>query len=321
MTDDKDTQEDNANNNQTNIDGDFVQGDKVGADKIGRDKITIGDIVVNDNAWRKKAVIAVAVVVLILGAMAFAASKLLKQPVEVVNPVTVSEIENPVVVIQLTDTPTPIPTATSEPTATPKPFEPAAEGEALIIVLPFHLAANTPSSEAHRLIYAAIKERLEELGLDDVRVELDPHTILDQFAEDEARALGERYDAAVVIFGEESRSTVTVNFLNIKEPKVAAGNEQVYVDAPETLVGAQFIRGHLAGQLTFLSLFAVGQAVVAEGELAMAIPIMEAAVANISEEMIAEEMAAPEAAADAYFRLGWLYLVPPTQTFQEAAMA
>ena len=44
MTENINPQDDNANNSQINIDGDFVQGDKVGADKIGRDKIDIDGI-------------------------------------------------------------------------------------------------------------------------------------------------------------------------------------------------------------------------------------------------------------------------------------
>ena len=309
MTENTDTQNDDISDDQTNIDDDLVQDDKVddGGD-VRQDDIVDEDVpdndqdVANESFFHKhwKIVGGGVGILAILGAL-------------------LASISTGIDVISLWQdnrvaTPTPI------PTATPEPFEPAAEGESLIIVLPFHVTASG-SSEAHLLIYEAIGERLQELGLNDVRVEINRNTVLELAERESAQTLGERYNAAMVIWGTESRTSVRVNFLNIKEPEIDAGDEQVQVIAPETLVGAQFIEGHLAGQLTFLSLFAVGQAVVAEGHLAAAIPIMEAAVGNISEEMIAEGLAAPEAAADAYFWMGWLYHMPPTQQFQDAATA
>jgi len=321
MTEDRDVQDSNVSHNQSHIDSDLVQGDKIGGDKIGGDKIG-GDkfVITNPTTYkylsRKDVVIILlAITAIMMGAvLLFKALPNKEQEVIVAEPVTVSEIENPVVVIQSTDMPTPIPSATAEP------FEPAAEGEALIVVLPFTSDDRDDIPDIHRRIQSDIEDSITDLTLtSDVRVEINPNVALHRDDREDAQALGERYGAAVIIWGTKTDYDVTVRFLNIKALEIPAGDEQVQIVAPDEF--AEFVVRDLPNQLTFLSLFAVGQAVVAEGRLTAAIPIMETAVNNISEQMIAEELTTPEAATDAYFRLGWLYHVPPTQNFQQAAGA
>jgi tetratricopeptide (TPR) repeat protein len=299
-----------ASNNQT-------------SDHVGGNKTTAGDIkdstgvaigpgarasVTTINYLRSKPIIiALAILAIILIGL-FLIPRLVPGSEQ---PVIVSEVEGPIEVVLPTATPTPIPSSTSAP------FAPAAENEALIVILPFYITSSG-SSDAHNLIYEAVEEKIQELGLENVRVEIDPNVILELSEREAAQELGESYGASMVIWGTETRTSVNVNFLNIKELHIPASDEQVQVLAPDTLVGAKFVEGHLPGQLTFLALFAIGQAISAEGKLTEAIPVMEEAVANLSEGLIAEESASADSAAAAYSRLGWLYHNSPTQDYRKA---
>ncbi|MCB8967992.1 MAG: hypothetical protein H6660_13975 [Ardenticatenaceae bacterium] len=200
----------------------MVGGDKVGGDKVAGNKF----VITNPTTYKylsRKGVAFVLVVIAVIAAGAVLFSKML--------PDTISLFP------------------------TPAPFDPVAEGEALIVVLPFHLTTDV-SSDAHHKIYARIQASIDALGLTDVRVEIDPNADLHELDREEAQALGERHGAAVIIWGTETRSDITVKFLNLKELTASAGDEQVQIIDPDEY--AEFVVKDLPGQLAFFVIVCSG---------------------------------------------------------------
>jgi tetratricopeptide (TPR) repeat protein len=188
----------------------------------------------------------------------------------------------------------------------PAPFRSAQDDETLIVIATFHETSVT-HTEPHVKIKRAIEEAAQEVGLASLRVEIDP-TELTADQREEAEALGKQYKASMVIWGEDTGVQVLVNFLNLKEPDF----EAAYVEIDETeftqitnpSAYASFITSDLPAQLTFLSLFAVGQTYYIQAEYPAAIRVIEKAVGSLP-----SEIPLLDGIAEAYFRLGWLYNV------------
>lgn len=198
-----------------------------------------------------------------------------------------------------TEIPLPTETAISFPTAT--------VDENLVVILPFFITADG-SSNLHNRIFEEIEQTRKELSLENMRVQIDPNVVLELTDRNKAQAVGERHNATIIIWGEETATAVFVNFLNIKEPEGASSDERVEVYGREA--SARLINQDLPEQLAFLSLFTVGQAVAINGNFTKAIPILEKAVGNISEGLIGINLgASPDPSVAAYFLLGWLYQV------------
>ena len=212
-----------------------------------------------------------------------------------------------------TDTPVPTPTHTPTPSPTPLPFLPAAEDETLIVVATFYRAEGLlQNAEVHNEIRRAIQANIEELGLaDTVMVKVEP-TILRTENRDEAEALGNQYNATLIIWGEETSIRLEVNFLNLKEPDFDAAeatisetekNQIASIANPDAYTA--FVLEELPGQLSFLSLFALGQTEYSRNNYEVAITLIETAVAALPNSVL--EKASELGLDDAYFRLGWLY--------------
>ena len=202
--------------------------------------------------------------------------------------------------------PTPIPTLTPIPLSTALPFMPEQAGEVLIVIATFDRGEGVADARPHAEIQRSIQEEAEALAFANLRVEVEPAALA---ADDRAgaEALGERYNTSLVIWGEESSVRITVNFLNRKEPDFDAAavqiteTERTFLTAtakPEAYV--QFVTSELPGQLTFLTLFAVGQSFVTARQ-------NEKATATIEHALAAALTTQVEGIASAYFLLGWLY--------------
>jgi tetratricopeptide (TPR) repeat protein len=194
---------------------------------------------------------------------------------------------------------------TPTPTTTPLPFAPADKNETLILIATFHHTEGVVDTDPHNEIRRAIEAAIAELEVKNLRVEVEP-TRLTGDDQAEAKKLGERYGASMVIWGVNTGVRVTVNFLNLKEPDYGAAavqiseTERTQLANPSTY--ARFITNDLPGQLTFLALFAVGQSYFTQTDYAAAIRVIDRAVAALSAQLVP-----PQGAAEAYFRLGWLY--------------
>ena len=202
--------------------------------------------------------------------------------------------------------PTPTPTSTPLPTPTPLPFTPATDDEFLILITNFYLAKGIEDAEPHREIWRAIREQAKEMGMDNLRVEIDPNITLRAEVQEEAQVLGERYNASLVIWGDETNVRMQVHFLNLKEPDFDASNVKIDETEPFYSKGepySRFITEDLPGMLTFLSLFAIGQIQYSEENYEDAIQTIKTAISSTDSKDI-------NGLDAAYFRLGWLYQVP-----------
>ena len=198
----------------------------------------------------------------------------------------------------------------------PRAFAPAAEDEPLVVIATFHQLQGVVDVGAQDEIRRRIRQAADEAGFTGLRVEVEPAQLA---AEDQAgaRALGERYRASMVIWGEITGVRVTVNYLNLKQPDFAA---RVKIEETErTQLTSQadpdpyssFITQDLPGQMTFLSLFGVGQSFYSQERYDESIRAIERAVAEIGSGTV-------EGLAEAYFRLGWLYQHKPDPDKQRA---
>ena len=181
--------------------------------------------------------------------------------------------------------------------------------ETLIVIASFYHSGGFPDTEPHWEICRAIRKTKEDLGYSNLRVEVEP-TRLRAEDRDGAERLGGRYSASMVIWGADTGVRVAVNFLNLKDPDFAAAEvkisetERTWVDDNP---GAykEFVTRDLPGQLTFLSLFAIGHSHFVGGAYAESLEAIEGAI-----DSLPSETKAPEGLASAYFRLGWLHQVP-----------
>jgi len=184
-------------------------------------------------------------------------------------------------------------------------FPSASEDEILIVIASFHHSEGVPDTEIHNEIRRAIQEAAEEVNFSNLRVEVEPTRLA---ADDQARAekLGQRYNASIVIWGADTGVRVAVSYLNLKQPDLDAAEVKISETERTQLINpsayASLVTQDLPGQLTFLSLFAIGQSYYIEGNYEEAIAVIEAAVNSL-----ASDGNLPEGIAEAHFRLGWLY--------------
>ena len=213
--------------------------------------------------------------------------------------------------------PMPDPTATQVPTPTPLPISTAGEDEILIVIARFSSTGQT-DAKIHQEIQRAIKAAADEGEFSDLRVEVEPTTVLPD-ARSKAEILGNQYDASIVIWGEDTGVRVTVNYLNLKQTEFDAAAVQIDEIERTQLANpsafARFVTQDLPYQLTFLSLFAIGQSYYLEEDYAKAITTIEQAVNSLSPDTPVEGL------ANAYFRLGWLYQVSEEKRVLEKAIA
>ncbi|MCL4862572.1 MAG: tetratricopeptide repeat protein [Caldilineaceae bacterium] len=201
-------------------------------------------------------------------------------------------------------TPTTTPTvATATPTATPLAFATATTGETLILIATFHNTAVT-NAEVHKKIQRAIEAEAARHGEQSLRVAIEP-AVLAADQRIQAETLGERYNASMVIWGEDTGVEVIVNFLHLRESTFAAAwvtiseTERTQLANPPAY--AQFITDDLPRHLSFLALLAIGQSYYTHNAHPQAAVAIEAAIAALGDSVKPAEL------VDAYYRLCWLY--------------
>lgn len=212
--------------------------------------------------------------------------------------------------------PTPTPTATVAPSATPTPtptplaFPPAAENETLIIVLTFARGEGVTQVDFHNEIERTINSDVDELNLSDIRVEVKPDVIQAVKFPDQlqaARQVAEAYNASLVIWGQYHGARVDVHFLNLQKPYSETGRvsitETEYTQLADPEAYSQFAIHSLPAQVSFLSLYAIGQ-LIGRNNPAEATRLIQEAIDNLPADP-SETLA--KARATAHFHLGWLY--------------
>jgi tetratricopeptide (TPR) repeat protein len=192
-------------------------------------------------------------------------------------------------------------------------FPRATPDEALIVIATFHRTEGVVDSAIHDEIRRGIQQQIDALNLEKVRVAVEP-TVIPSANREQAEALGEKYNATLIIWGEETSVRLEVNFHNLKEPEFAAA-EAVISETDRTQISAianpeaysQFVIAELPGQLTYLALFALAQAEISQDNYAEATVLLETAVASLPD--LTEVDTTPLQLDTAHFRLSWLYQV------------
>lgn len=206
-------------------------------------------------------------------------------------------------------TPTPDPRSTATPSASPTPlsFPPEREDETLIVIATFYRTEGVTDVNIHGEIQRGIEEKLTELNVDNVRVEVEP-TAVNVTDRERAEALGNQYNASIIIWGADTGVRLVVSFLNLKEPNFDAAQatvsetERTQLARPDAY--AQFVVQDLPNQVSFLALFALGQSFFIQGQYEQSITLIQEAIELLTRK---DEISDEFELDGAYFRLGWLY--------------
>ena len=185
-------------------------------------------------------------------------------------------------------------------------FRPEQEGETLIVISTFHRTEGVVDVDTHNEIRQALQGKINELELDNIRLELET-TKIESDARERAEELGKRYKASMVIWGQDTGVRIEVNFLNLKDPDFDASAVTI-TETERTQIGQpdeynRFIVHDLPNQIAFLTLFAIGQSQYLQTDLDQAILLTEESIQALplNASSIDQERTA------AYLRLGWFY--------------
>ncbi len=200
---------------------------------------------------------------------------------------------------------TPI-TTSAVPTTTP--IATAAPDETLIIIVPFHHTGL--NVDAHQRVKDALDRERKNFPELRLLIVVDDKLELKADQRAEAKALAERYNASMVIWGEDTVTQMKVNLLNLRA--VAFADAAPVVVEQEDVQFNQFVKpdGYtrfinegLPNQMTFLALVAIAEAqlLAPDSETQrQAGETLHSAINLIPpEETFVGE-------ADAYFTLGWI---------------
>ncbi len=182
--------------------------------------------------------------------------------------------------------------------------------ETLIVIATFH-STNSTNTEAHKKIWYEISKQVATLEKGMTIRPAVESTTLTADQRSEAEALGRRYNASMVIWGEETGVEVRVNVLNLKPmPLGTPETEIIEKEAVQLAMNRDayifFINTQLPSEVSFLALFAVAQSELqapdSETQYA-ALETLERALNAVTDP--SQRIAT--AKANAYFLKGWIH--------------
>ncbi|MCW1969262.1 MAG: tetratricopeptide repeat protein, partial [Anaerolineae bacterium] len=188
--------------------------------------------------------------------------------------------------------------------------QPEGLDETLILVATFPRSDGMQDAKPHEEIRAGILNAVKEMSNSEPKINLRVEVIPSQLTDDDqapAKALGQRYNASLIIWGHETAARTTVNFLNLKQPKAQASDvkisetERSQLADPKAYV--QLVTRDLPNQMRFLALFAVGQAYYQKGKAGYESSF------NAIDSAVKTQLPVSQTVTgltDAYFHLGWL---------------
>ncbi len=183
--------------------------------------------------------------------------------------------------------------------------KPASEGGVLILIADFDVAKGAIDTDVDSEIYREIANASESLGLSDFRVER--HALnLEMNDREGAEALGQRYGARMVIWGSDTGSRITVNYLNLVDsdfdPATPISDIKYSgLATPSTYCFCTLSQDDLSTQLPYLSFFGIGQSYISVMDYTNALQAIKRASDSIVESSV------PDNSEEVYFQLGWLY--------------
>ncbi|WP_420641447.1 tetratricopeptide repeat protein [Candidatus Leptofilum sp.] len=187
----------------------------------------------------------------------------------------------------------------------------ASEEEYLIVIAPFHISEGVIDTELHNEIKRRIEDISKDIDLSKLRVEI-AEVSLDSNERKSAEIIGKRSDANVIVWGSVTGARIVVNYLNLN-PLPLPSNELIVTDIEVTETEAvqllsledyhSFTVSNIPAQISFLSLFTIGQLLYSEGEYNRAIQIIEQAIGEVALDLNEEV----QGLANAYLTLGVLH--------------
>jgi tetratricopeptide (TPR) repeat protein len=188
-----------------------------------------------------------------------------------------------------------------------RPFPRERDGETLIVIATFERTEGVTDVNAHGEIQRAIEDKLAELNVENIRVEIEPRAIASR---DRAKAeeVGRGHNASIIIWGADSGVRLEVNFLDLKEPDPRASqitiSETEYTQLARPDAYNQFVVNDLPLRTSFLALFAIGRSFYLQEQFTRAIDLIQEAI-NLADNF---DHLPPEFALDAaHLCLGYLY--------------
>lgn len=183
-------------------------------------------------------------------------------------------------------------------------FSAEGEGETLIIIAPARRPEGI-TDEVYDQIQSTIEDHRARLGLENIRVEIEPAVVVNGDRQT-AASVGDQYNASLIVWGSSTRDTVAVNFLSLRQPDlgiVADLNAEGLAELAQPDTNVQFILPALPDQLSFLTLLALGQALYLQAEFDQAISLTQTAINFVGDRPIFTGLDA------AYFQLGYLHQI------------
>ena len=190
----------------------------------------------------------------------------------------------------------------------PLPFAPGQSDETLIVIVPFFRTEGVVDHFIANNIAERVRGDVDKITLPNMRVEVLEGQQLRANDRAGAEALGKHANASIIIWGADTGVKVEVKYLNLRQPDFDAAEISLQEQGAEgrTEVAnaqpyAEFVTDDLPQVMSFLSLFAVGQATYIQQDYKQAAQIIEQALMDVQR--------APQdtvGQADANFRLGWL---------------
>ena len=184
-------------------------------------------------------------------------------------------------------------------------FPPARNDETLIVISEFRYSEGIAHTDAHTEIKRAIQQTASDLGIEELRVEILPLSLRSD-EKSKAMQFGERYNATMIIWGEDTGLRVTISYLTIKPPETIAVSgaltEVARTQIPNPEGYSQFVVTDLPAHLAFLALFANGQVTHVRGNRDAAIDIIETAVTILDTTGVSRE-----GVSATYWALAFLY--------------
>lgn len=179
----------------------------------------------------------------------------------------------------------------------------ARNNEILIVVHQFYRTEGVVDTDIHGRIRRTLTEKIQELQVADVRVCMENRQLLIDDLE-LAKKLGESKNASIVIWGADTGTDVTVNFLNLKALDTPMYSIEGGVEASQLVnpdAYAVFTTQDIQENLTFLSLYGIGIAYYINEDYTDAASIVEEGLSALSKTESTTGL------FEAYNFLGWLY--------------
>jgi tetratricopeptide (TPR) repeat protein len=204
------------------------------------------------------------------------------------------------------------------------PFSPERNGETLIVIAHFRSGVPYQSDIHDNIKEAILSASLEEPRIQNLRVEVDSEA-LDSENQDEAVKLANRYNASIIIWGEEIGTQITVKLYNRKQPSlplinpIIAENQRLqlaYVSQPIPNPYTAFVTEELPNHMAFFALFSLALSFTNQEEYKNSITLMEKAVGTLNISSSSTLHTLPKGVEQAFLFLGVHYSI--TGNFDQA---